>query len=72
MLNKLWKLCFGKLGEFSSSLYNLSAQILMVSSKGILVNKESMSRLVMCKFEFCWEISFAKWNESMTLNSLAV
>ena len=62
MLSKLWKSCFGMLRGFSLSLYKLSTQILMVSSKGILVNKESMSKLAMC----------TKWNESMKVNSLAV
>ena len=44
----------------------------MVSSKGILVNKVSTSILAMCKLESCWQISSAKWNESITVNSLAV
>ena len=56
------------LGGFSLSLYKLSTQILMVSSMGILVNKESKSRLAMSKLESCWQIS--SWNESMTVNSL--
>ena len=60
------------LGGFSLSLYKLSTQISIVSSKGILVNNESTSRLAMCKLESCWKISSAKWNESMTVNSLAV
>ena len=60
------------LGGFSLSLYKLSTQILIVSSKGILVNNESTSRLAMCNLESCWQISSAKWNESMTANSLAV
>ena len=50
MLSKLRKLCFGMLGGFSLS-YKLSTQISIVSSKGILVNKESTSRLAMCKLE---------------------
>ena len=53
-------------------VYKFSTQILIVSSKGIVVNNESMSRLAMCKLESCWKISSAKWNESMTVNSLAV
>ena len=72
MLSKLRKSCFGMLGGFSLSLYELSIQISMVSSKGILVNKESTSRLAMCNLESCWQIYSAKWNESMTVNSLAV
>ena len=44
----------------------------MVSSRGIFVNKEPTSRLAMCKLEFCSQIYFAKWNESMTVYSLAV
>ena len=67
MLSKLRKLCFGMLGGFSLSLYKLSTQISIVSSKGILVNKESTSRLAMCKLESSWQISSAKWNESMTV-----
>ena len=59
------------LGGFSLSLYKLSTQILMVFSTGILVNKESTSRLAMCKLESCWQISSARWNEWMK-NSLAV
>ena len=54
------------------SLYKLPTQISMVCSKGIFVNKESTSRLVMCKLEFCWQISSAKCNESMTVHSLTV
>ena len=71
ILSKLWKSCFGMLGGFSLSLYKLSTQILMVSSKRTFANKESTSRLAMCKLESCWQISSAKWNESMTVNSLA-
>ena len=40
-------------------------------SKGKLVNKESTSRLAMCKLK-SWQISSANWNESTTVNSLAV
>ena len=72
MLSKLRKSCFGMLGVFSLSLYKLSTQILMVSSRGIFVNKESTSRLAMCKLKSCWQISSTKWNESMTLYSLVV
>ena len=57
---------------FSLSLYKLSTQILMVLFSGIFVNKESTSRLAMCKLKSCWQISSAKWNESMTLYSLVV
>ena len=70
MLSKLQKSCFGKLGGFPLSLYKLSAQILMVSSKGIFVSKKSMSRPVMCRLKSCSQISFKKWNESMNVNSL--
>ena len=45
LLSKLRKSCFGMLGGFSLSLLKLSTQISMASSKGILVNKESRSRL---------------------------
>ena len=72
MLSKLRKSCFGMLGVFSLPLYNLSTQILMVLSWGIFVNKESTSRLAMCKLESCWQISSAKWNESMAVYSLVV
>ena len=54
------------------SLYKLSIQISIVPTNGILVNKEWMSRLAMCKMESCWQISSAKWNESMIVNSLAI
>ena len=60
------------LGGFSSSLYKLPTQILMVSSNGVLLNKESTSRLVLYKLKSCWQISSAKWNESMPVNLLAV
>ena len=60
------------LGGFTLSLYKFPRQILMVSSKGIFVNKESLSRLAMCKLESWWQISSAKWNEWVTVNSLAV
>ena len=33
--------------------------------------KESTSRLAMCKLESYWQISSAKWNESMAVYSLA-
>ena len=72
MLSKLQESCFGMLGEFSLSLYKLSTQILIVFSKGILLNKESTSRLAICKLKSCSLISSAKKNESMTVNSLAV
>ena len=72
MLSKLPKSCFGMLVGFSLSLNKLPTQIPMVSSKGILVNKVSTSILAMCKLESCWQISSAKWNESITVNSLAV
>ena len=72
MLSKLRKSCFGMLGGFSLSLYKLSTQISLLSFRGIFVNKESTSRLVMCKSESCWQISSAKWNESMTVYWLAV
>ena len=49
MLSKLRKLCCVMLGRFSLSLYKLSTQISIVSSRGILVNNESTFRLAMCK-----------------------
>ena len=50
MLRKLQKSCFGMLGGFLLSLCKLSTQILMVFSKGILVTKESTSRLARNSF----------------------
>ena len=41
-------------------------------SKGISVNEESTSRIVMCTLESCWQSSSANWNESVTVNWLAV
>ena len=69
MLSKLRKSC---LERVSLSLYKLSTQISMVSSRGKFANKESASRLAICKLGSCWQISFAMWNESMTVYSLAV
>ena len=60
------------LGGFLLPLYRLPTQISMVSSRGIFANKESTSRLAMCKLGSCWQTSSAKWNESMTVYSLAV
>ena len=39
----------------------------MVSSRGMLVNSEVMSRLAIKQSEFCCSISLAKSNESLTL-----
>ena len=47
-------------------------QIFMVSSKGMLVNNEVMSRLAIKQSEFCCRISLAKSNEFLTLYSLEV
>ena len=60
------------LGGFSLPLYKFSVQISMVSFRGIFVNKESTSRLAMCKLGSCWQISSAKWNESVAVYSLSV
>ena len=60
------------LAGFSLSLYKLPTQISVVSSKEIFANKESTSRLAMCKLESCRHFFFAKWNESMAVYSLAV
>ena len=46
--------------------------MLMVSSKGILVKRESTSRLAIYSWESCFRISSAKANESLTVNSLDV
>ena len=59
------------LGGFSLSLYKFTTQISIVSSRVIFVNKEWLSRLAMSKLESCWQIPFAKWNESMAVYSLA-
>ena len=72
ILSKLQKSCFGMLPWSSLSLYKLLTQISIVSSKGILGNKKSTSRLAMCKFESCRQISWSKLNESVTVNPLAV
>ena len=44
----------------------------MVSSRGMLVNNEVMSRLAIKQSEFCCSISLAKSNESLTLYLLEV
>ena len=44
-VSKLRKIYLGVLGIFSSSLYKLSMKMSMVSFSGILVNKQSTSRL---------------------------
>ena len=47
-------------------------QIFIVSSRGMLVNNEVMSRLAINQSEFCCSNSLAKSNESLTLYSLEV
>ena len=44
----------------------------MVSSRGMIVNNEVISRLAIKQSEFCCSISLAKSNESSTLYSLEV
>ena len=44
----------------------------MVSSRGMIVNNEVISRLAIKQSEFCCSISLAKRNESSTLYSLDV
>ena len=44
----------------------------MVSSRGMLVNNEVMSRLAIKQSEFCRSIPLAKSNEFLTLHSLKV
>ena len=70
------KICFSlgyvKQGGFSLSLYKLSIQILIVSSMEVFVNKESTPRLAMYQLWSCWQISSVKWNELITVYSLAV
>ena len=44
----------------------------MISSKGMLVNNEVMSRFAIKQSKFCCSISLAKSNESLTLYSLEV
>ena len=53
MLSKLPKPCFGMLVGFSLSFYKLSTQISMKPSRGMFMNKESTSRLAMCKLKSC-------------------
>ena len=66
--SKWRKTSLGILGVFSSSLYKLSMQISMVLSSGILVNKESTSRLAKYKLGSCLQISSAIWNVSITVD----
>ena len=47
-------------------------QIFAVSSRGMLVNKEVISRLAIKQSEFCCSIYLAKSNESLTLYPLEV
>ena len=47
-------------------------QMFMVSSRGMLVNNEVMSRLAIRQSEFCCSISLVKSNEFLTLYSLEV
>ena len=47
-------------------------QMFMVSSRGMLVNNEFMSRLTIKQSQFCCSISLAKSNESLTHYSLEV
>ena len=47
-------------------------EMFMVSSRGMLVNNELMSRLAIKQSEFCFSISLAKSNESFTMYSLEV
>ena len=47
-------------------------QIFMVSSRGMLVKNEVILRLAIKQSQFCWSISLAKSNESLTLYSLEV
>ena len=72
MVNKLRKTSLGILGVFSSSLYKLSMQITMISSSGMLINKESTSRLAKNKLGSFSQISSAKWNETVTVYSFWV
>ena len=51
---------------------SVSQQIFIVSSRGILVNRESTSKLPIIKLLFWLTISSAKQKESFTENSLAV
>ena len=44
----------------------------MVSSRGILVYNEGMSRLPIKQSEFCWSIYLTTSNECLTLYSLEV
>ena len=71
-VSRLRKISLEILGLFSSSLYKLSMQTSMVSSNGMLVNKESTSRLVIFKLGSCLQISSAKSNEYVTVYSFWV
>lgn len=50
------KLELGVLGRFSLALFKLPIQILIVSSSGILVNKESKSKLAKYNLAFFWPL----------------
>ena len=72
VLIKLLKSCLEILVGLSLPLYNLSTQISMAWSRGVVVNKESTSRLAICKLGSSWQVSSVKWNEWMTVYSLNV
>ena len=54
------------------SLYKLSTQISIVSSNVISVNQESTSRLTIYNVGLYLQMSSAKWNESVTMDSFSV
>ena len=56
----------------SLSLYKLSTQISIVSSNVISVNQESTSRLTIYNVGLYLQMSSAKWNESVTMDSFSV
>ena len=58
--SKLRKTFLGILGVFLSSLCKLSVKIYMISSSGMLLNKESTSRLAIFKLGSCLQISPVK------------
>ena len=56
----------------SLSLYKLPTQISIVSSNVISVNQESTSRLTIYNVGLYLQMSSAKWNESVTMDSFSV
>ena len=65
-VKQIMKIMLWDVREILVAILQAVNTISMVSSRGIFVNKESMSRLAMCKLGFCWQISSAKLIKLMT------